>query len=386
MKEYMELYRDELLNNIIPFWMTYSKDSQFGGYLTSLDRSGTVYDTDKWIWLQGREVWAFATFYNKIEKRKEWLDMALHGAVFLEKFGKNEHGAYYFGLTRDGRPLVQAYNIFSDCFCAMGYGALASALPESGYAALAKATFEEILSRKDDPKGKFNKMIRATRPLKNFSLPMILCNLALELEHVLGTGFVDTLARSLADEILRDYFKPEYGCVLENVGPDGSFVDSFEGRLINPGHGIEAMWFLLDIGERLGDSGMISQCSKIILTTLEMSWDRTFGGIFYFMDVQAKPLLQLEYDQKLWWVHVEALVACAKAYRLTKDEKFKIWFDKIHEYTWDHFKDREHMEWFGYLNRQGAPLHTFKGGKWKGCFHIPRAFLKIWKTLEEGEK
>jgi len=229
-------------------------------------------------------------------------------------------------------------------------------------------------------------MIRATRPLKNFSLPMILCNLALELEHVLGTGFVDTLARSLADEILRDYFKPEYGCVLENVGPDGSFVDSFEGRLINPGHGIEAMWFLLDIGERLGDSGMISQCSKIILTILEMSWDRTFGGIFYFMDVQGKPLLQLEYDQKLWWVHVEALVACAKAYRLTKDEKFKIWFDKIHEYTWDHFKDREHMEWFGYLNRQGAPLHTFKGGKWKGCFHIPRAFLKIWKTLEEGEK
>lgn len=39
-------------------------------------------------------------------------------------------------------------------------------------------------------------------------------------------------------------------------------------------------------------------------------------------------------------------------------------------------------EWYGYLNRQGEVLLHLKGGKWKGCFHVPRALMEIWKTLE----
>ena len=89
MKNLAPLYRDELLNNVIPFWMKFSKDEQYGGYFTSLDRDGTVYDTDKWMWLQGREMWTFAAFYRHIEQRREWLDMAQHGAKFIQRFGSD---------------------------------------------------------------------------------------------------------------------------------------------------------------------------------------------------------------------------------------------------------------------------------------------------------
>ena len=382
MRHYAVQYKEELLDRVIPFWMNHSKDSIHGGYLTSLDRDGTVFDSDKWVWLQGREVWAFATFYNTIEKRREWLEMALHGAEFLQKHGRDDSGAYYFGLTRDGRPLVQAYNIFSDCFCAMGYGALAMALPKSEYGSVAKSVFESILARRDNPKGKYSKGVPGTRPLKNFSLPMILCNLALELESVLGTKYVDPLVRNLAKEIMRDYYKPDLGCILENVAPDGSFVDSFEGRTCSPGHGIEAMWFLMDIGERLGDAALIETATAVTLQTLERGWDKEYGGIYYFMDAKGKYPLQLEYDQKLWWVHVEALVACAKGYRITRNKKLASWFDRIHDYTWNRFKDPDYPEWFGYLNRRGEVLFPFKGGKWKGCFHVPRALFQVWKNLE----
>jgi N-acylglucosamine 2-epimerase len=383
MQAYSDQYRDELLNNVLPFWLTHSIDRECGGFLTSLDRDGTVFDTDKWVWLQGREIWTFAAMYSKVEKKQEWLDAALHGAEFLRRFGCDENGAYYFGLTRQGQPLVQPYNIFSDCFAAMAYGALAAADPAfKDYEKLAKSTMEAIIARRDDPKGRYLKQVSGTRPMKTFALPMILCNLAMELEGALGKAYVDKLVRDLADEIIRDYYKPDLGCILENTGPGGSFVDSFEGRLISPGHTNESMWFLMDIGERLGDKALIRKAADIVIRTMERGWDKRYGGLFYFMDIKGKSPMQLEADQKLWWVHFESLVACAKGFRLTGDKKLAAWFEILQKYTWDHFRDDKYPEWYGYLNRRGEVLFPIKGGKWKGCFHVPRALFQLWKTLE----
>jgi N-acylglucosamine 2-epimerase len=380
---YSAQYRDELLQRILPFWLKHSIDRECGGFLASLDRDGTVFDTDKWVWLQGREVWTFATMYRRVERKKEWLEAALHGAEFLRRFGHDDSGAYYFGLTRQGQPLVQPYNIFSDCFAAMAYGALAAADPAlKEYGDLAKSTMEAIIARRDNPKGKYLKLVPETRPMKTFALLMILSNLALELEGVMGKAYVDNLAKDLAGEILTNFYKSDLGCILEQTAADGSFVDSFEGRLISPGHTNESMWFLMDIGERLGDHALIRKAADIVIQTMDRGWDKKYGGIFYFMDIKGKYPLQLEADQKLWWVHLESLVACAKGYRLTGDEKLAVWFEILHKYTWDHFRDEKYPEWYGYLNRRGEVLFPFKGGKWKGCFHVPRALFQIWKTLE----
>jgi N-acylglucosamine 2-epimerase len=383
MEEYSILYRDELLQRIIPFWLDHSRDGTYGGYLTSLDREGRVYDTDKWMWLQAREVWMFATLYRQVEERPEWLDMARQGGEFLRRFGRDPGGAFYFGLTREGKPLVQAYNIFSDCFAAMAFGALAAIEPGSPYEQEAKRTFENILRRRDNPKGQYDKMVPGTRPLKSFAFPMILCNLAMELESVLGKDYVDGLTRQLAGEIIADYYKKEWGCILEHVAPDGSFVDSFEGRTVSPGHTTEAMWFLMDAGKRLADESLIRRAADITLEALDRGWDTKFGGIFYFLDVKGKYPLHLEWDQKLWWVHLESLIACATGYRCTGDERLLRWFERLHAYTWEHFRDPEYGEWYGYLNRRGEVLFPFKGGKWKGCFHVPRACLNLWRILEK---
>jgi N-acylglucosamine 2-epimerase len=116
---------------------------------------------------------------------------------------------------------------------------------------------------------------------------------------------------------------------------------------------------------------------------LEFGWDREYGGIFYFMDCKGAPPQQLEHDQKLWWVHLETLVALSKTYAHSQNPKALAWFEKVHEYTWNHFRDTVNGgEWFGYLNRQGQVHLPLKGGKWKGCFHVPRALMEIWKTLE----
>ena len=147
LRVFAEQYRKELVSSILPFWVENSPDRVNGGFFTCLDRTGKVFDTDKFIWLQGREVWCFSFMYANLEARPEWLEMALLGADFLEKHGRDADGNWYFSLTADGKPLVQPYNIFSDCFATMAFAALYKIKPEERYKKIALDTFENILRR-----------------------------------------------------------------------------------------------------------------------------------------------------------------------------------------------------------------------------------------------
>ncbi|MBR4242414.1 MAG: AGE family epimerase/isomerase [Bacteroidaceae bacterium] len=427
-RQLAELYRSELLDRVIPFWINKSQDTEFGGYFTCLDRDGSVYDTDKFIWLQGREVWMFSKLYNTVEPRQEWLDAAIQGAEFLRKYGHDGNLNWYFALDREGHPLVEPYNIFSYTFATIAFGQLSIALrkaplssPEgdtsvlssvlktieapSGavggaaslsdlYASIAKRTFDIVLSKTDNPKGRWSKASPGARAMKTFDLPMILCNVALEIEPILTSeapsgavggattfniqGFIDDCLH----EVMDVFYRPELGLIVEALGKDGNLVDCFDGRKLNPGHAIEAMWFVMDLGKRLGRPELIQKAVEICLQEVEYGWDKEYGGIFYFMDRLGKPRHELEWDQKLWWVHLETLISLIKGYQLTGDERCLIWFQRVHDYTWSHFRDPDYPEWYGYLNRQGEVLLPLKGGKWKGCFHVPRGLLNVWKILE----
>lgn len=380
-RDFYSLYSKSLTENVIPFWEKYSLDDVDGGYFTCLLRDGNVFDTDKFIWLQAREVWMFAKMFNEWEANPSWLKIAVHGADFLEKYGRNQEGDWYFSLRKDGKPLVSAYNIFSDCFAVMAFAQLAKASGEDRYAQIAIQSFERILQRQSNPKGKFSKAIPENRALKNFALPMILCNLALELESLSDTFDIESLIDTCVNEVMVDFYNREYDITLENVKPDGSFSDTFEGRCVNPGHVIESMWFIMDIAERRQDKPLMKLAVDRTIRTLSYGWDEKYGGILYFMDVKNYPPQALEWDQKLWWVHVETLIALLKGYHHTGDSRCLAWFDKVHEYTWSHFPDAEFGEWFGYLNRQGEVLLPLKGGKWKGCFHVPRGLFQCSKIL-----
>ena len=379
----IEKYRDELYHNVLPFWLENSIDEECGGYFTCLDREGKVFDTDKFIWLQGREVWMLSMLYNNVEKRPEWLDAAIKGGEFLKKYGHDGNFNWYFSTTREGKPLVEPYNIFSYTFATMAFGQLAKATGNKEYEEIALKTWNRILSKTDNPKGKWNKLHPGTRPLKNFALPMILCNLVLEIQHLLDDTMLKETTDKFLDEVLGQFMRPELdGLVVENVLADGTLCDCFEGRHLNPGHAIEAMWFIMDLGKRLGRPDLIEKAKNTALLMAEYGWDKEFGGIFYFMDLKGCPPQELEWDQKLWWVHIETMISMIKGYALTGDPRCLEWFRRVEDYTWSHFKDREYPEWFGYLNRRGEVLLPLKGGKWKGCFHVPRGLYQVWTTLK----
>ena len=151
------LYKSTLLNNVVPFWENHSIDQRYGGYFTCLARDGSVYDTDKFVWLQNRQVWLFSMLCNQLKEHKEkgpkekerWLAIAKGGADFLATHGRDDDGNWYFSLNREGQPLVQPYNIFSDCFAAMAFSQYALASGEEE----AKANRPTGLSQRPAPPG-----------------------------------------------------------------------------------------------------------------------------------------------------------------------------------------------------------------------------------------
>ena len=386
-KKLANRYKTELLDSVLPFWLNKSIDKEYGGYFSCLDRDGSVYDTDKFIWLQGREVWLFSMLCNKLGKKQEWLDAAIQGAEFLKKYGHNGDYDFYFSLTREGKPLVEPYNIFSNTFACMAFAQLAKATGSEEYAEISRRIFKRILERRGNPKGKWSKAVPGTRPMKDFALPMIICNMALEVEDIINDP--QQLEKTIDEcihEVLDVFYQPDLGCMLENVSSlDNSRLDCFEGREINPGHNLEALWFMMNLGIRRNDKALINKCVEISLSVIEKGWDKEYGGIFYFLDSKGAPQQKLEWDQKLWWVHIESAIAMIKGYQLTGNKKCLEWFEKLDEYMWSRFKDPLHPEWFGYLNRRGEMLLPLKGGKWKGCFHVPRGLFEIWQILEKCE-
>ncbi len=375
-KPYIERYEKELTGRVIPFWEKNCVDREFGGYFTSLDRDGSVYDTEKYMWMQWRVVYMFATFYMSEYRKDNYLDIAKQGFDFLTKHGKSEDGTYYFALNRQGEPSVAPYNIFSDCFAAMGAAALYQATGDAAYKAEADSAMQSYIRRMDNPKGRWEKSLPGRKKRLSLGHFMILANLGCVMKDCLGTSQYDADTERAVRTVMEKFWNPEFRVLFENVNTDGTFdLESCDGRFINPGHGLESMWFVLQYAEKLNDRKLIAQAADIIKGLFEFGTDKEYGGIYYFMDVLGKPHIELQWDMKLWWPHNEATIAALFAYRLTGDEYFLERFKEVDAYSFAHFRDPEFPEWYAYLNRRGEPTHQLKGGKWKTFFHLPRALF-----------
>jgi N-acylglucosamine 2-epimerase len=376
------VHRDLLLEDVVPFWTRHSPDRECGGFFTFLDEDGSVYGTDKPIWLQGRIAWLFARLCNAVEKREEWLELSRHGLGFLRRHGYDDDGRMFFLTTRDGRPLRKRRYVFSETFAAIAFAEYAKATGDAEAARMAAQTFDTAYRYHTTPGLLEPKEIQSTRPSKGHAMPMILLATANILREVDPRPIYDEVIDRSVREVFDHFCHPEFEALLETVGPNGEFIDTPEGRTMNPGHAIETSWFIMDIGRRRNDPALIEGGLRILDWMLRKGWDDRYGGILYFRDVLDRPSTQYEWDMKLWWPHTEALVACSMAYELTGDERWMEWYRKVHEWAFAHFPDPKHGEWYGYLHRDGTVSHRLKGNGWKGPFHLGRSALLCWRTFE----
>ncbi|WP_417737406.1 AGE family epimerase/isomerase [Rosistilla oblonga] len=379
--ELLATYRDGLLNDTLPFWIEHCVDRQHGGFMMSLDRDGSVIDTDKGVWQQGRFTWLLGELYNNVEPREEWLELAKHGARFLDAhcFDPSD-GRMWFHVTREGQPIRKRRYAFSESFAAIAYGELFKATGDEQYAQKAKQTFERFIDHNLNPRGVEPKFT-STRPSRGIGFPMITIATAQELRESIGLPDADDWIDRSIDDIRRFHLKEEIQCVMETVSPSGEIIDHFDGRQLNPGHAIEGAWFIMLEGKLRGDASLIQTGCRMLDWMWQRGWDQEHGGILYFVDVDGRPVQEYWHDMKFWWPQNEAIIATLMAHEFTGDSKYADWHTSIHDWAYSHFPDPEYGEWFGYLHRDGRISSQLKGGLWKGPFHMPRMQLTCWQLL-----
>ncbi|MBO7193541.1 MAG: AGE family epimerase/isomerase [Bacteroidaceae bacterium] len=378
-------YRDDLVNNIMPFWLKNGLDHVNGGVYTCVDRDGSLIDTTKSVWFQGRFAFVCSFAYNTIEKNPEWLAAAKSTIDFIEAHCFDTDGRMYFEVMADGTPLRKRRYVFSESFAAIAMAEYAKASGDMRYAEKALNLFKDIRKFVATP-GYMEPKYLPSLQAKGHSLVMILINTASRIRNVISDPVLDQqIDESIAS--LKDFMKPEFKALLEMVGTDGEFIDTINGRLINPGHCIETAWFLLEEAKYRGwDKELTEQALQILDWSWEWGWDKQYGGIINFRDCKNLPPQDYSQDMKFWWPQTEAIIATLYAYEATGDDKYLIWHKQISEWTYAHFPDEECGEWYGYLHRDGTVAQPAKGNIFKGPFHIPRMMVKSYELCKELTK
>lgn len=379
------VYRDGLLNDVVPFWLRHAVDREHGGVMTAVNRDGSRLDSDKGVWQQGRFAWLMGKLYNQVEAREPWLEQAEQTIQFIERHCFDpEDGRMWFHVTREGAPIRKRRYAYSESFAAIACGEYAKATGSDYYAAKARELFLRFIDHNLNPRGVTPKFTDV-RPTRGIGFPMIAMNTAQELRESIGLVEAnDWIDRSI--EAIRNFHvKEEIECVMETVGVDGQILGHFDGRTLNPGHAIEAAWFILQEGEYRQDDSLIRLGCRMLDWMWRRGWDAEHGGLLYFVDVHGLPVQEYWHDMKFWWPHNETIIATLMAYQLTGDPKYADWHQQVHDWAYRHFPDPEHGEWYGYLHRDGNISTPLKGNLWKGPFHLPRMQLTCWKLLESAE-
>lgn len=382
-EDYYNKISDILMNDFVSFWETHSVDKEYGGYLCGFDRDGELFYEDKSVWQQGRSLWMFSKLYNEFGKKQIWLEAAKSGYDFINKYCFSEDKHMYFRVTRDGKPLVLRRYYFSEAFAVMGYAEYYKATGLEEAKSRAIELYNLMVQYYTTPGYFPPKVNPETRSNKGHSIVMIMMNVSQCMREIDDNPIYDKMIDKALDAILNVFIKEDKKALLETVGKNGEFIDTPEGRFINPGHSMETAWFIMKEAIRRKDRNIMEKAIKVTEWSLTRGWDKEKDGIFYFVDLDNKPVLSLEWDMKLFWVHCEAMIALTYSYWYTKDEKYIKDFERIFEYVNKYFKDPGHPEWFGHLHRDGTPISYIKGSDWKGPFHNVRAFMVLSQLFEK---
>lgn len=376
-------YKKDLTENILPFWLKYGMDPVNGGVYTCVDRDGTLMDSTKSVWFQGRCGFIMSYAYNNIEKNSEWLNASKSCIDFIETHCFDTDGHMFFEVMADGTPLRKRRYVFSEGFAAIAMSEYSIATGDKTYAEKALKIFNSIITMMETP-GFLEPKYLPTLKSQGHSITMILVNTASRIRAAINDPMLtEKIDKSI--HALRTFFMhPEFKALLEMVGPNGEFIDNINGRLINPGHCIETAWFILEEAKHRGwQKDLVEMAITILEWSWEWGWDKEYGGIINFRDCKGFPQQDYSQDMKFWWPQTEAIIATLYAYQATGDEKWLERHKQISDWTYAHFPDEEFGEWYGYLHRDGTVAQPAKGNIFKGPFHVPRMMIRSYTLIQE---
>ena len=407
-----EQYRSTLLDDIVPFWEAHGVDRKRGGLMTCLTDDGVLMSDEKYTYSVARGLWTFSALYNRVEKRREWIDIARSTAAFLVEHGRDANGDWVYAMERDGRVKEGPVSIWSDTFACYGLIEYSRASKDARAFDIAVATLRRIrerTSRDDFDAIAPYKMTPGVITHGISMMEVVLSDEILRLIHpdagsarvrgsVKRLPDIEDIHTSAVDRVMRCHLDPG-GFLRENVRRDCSRMDTPEGRFVIPGHAVESMWKIMRSASRTGNetprrlypnagdpvNALIAEAAEVMRRHLEAGWDKEYGGIYYSLDTSgAEPNLP-DYPPwylKMWWSHTEALLGIILAYELARVDWAVEWYPRLQEYAFSRYPTGNGKDWHERLTREGKVMTETVGLPVKDFFHTPRMCMLVMESID----
>jgi len=379
----LRLYEAELLDNVIPWWMAHGIDRVFGGPLETITEDGRVAGTDKSVWSVGRALFIWSLLYNRIGRRHEWLRVADEIVELILPIGPRVGWVWPQTLRRNGTPGAPSLNIYNDGFVLMGLSEYIRATGRADAIDAAYATWESVRRRMVPANAQLAGEGGPGPNAASHGISMIFSLVCHELGMTLADAGILAAGRDHAQRVQDIFLDEDAGLVRELRGADGTNLDGPTGRSCVAGHAIESAWFGLHIFRDRNEAARLRRAVPQVRAHVEAAWDEECGGLFGSIDVESGEPFSPDAPKNMW-PHTEALYALLLCYEVTGESWCLEWYDRMHEWTWAHFPNREHGEWHRVVERDGSfPWGPEGPGPRprKEPFHLPRMLILTVELL-----
>lgn len=376
-------YLRHLRDDVLEWWLANGPDHEHGGVFTCWDNTGgQLVSTEKYTWSQGRWAWLASAVARAAPlldiDAAPWRDTAERTACFVRDQALLPDGTTAYVTDRHGAAGAHL-SVFADLFAALGFAGVAQ-LGEATWGELAERLLTSAATRI------YSGQFRAEPyPVPtghgSFALPMILVGVGTHVHRATGSAASARIVRDAAAEIETSF--RDGNDIAEMPGPENRLLT----RHRTPGHVLEALWFLYDARDLVGEWSR-DDLADIATHALTLGWDEEHGGLLRYVDRAGGPprgdhvgdgyedLVIRTWDTKLWWPHAEALYTTALL-------NLWDWHERLRAYTFDTFPAGPGREWVQIRDRLGEPLAETVALPVKDPFHIARALLLLVQLLHD---
>ncbi|AEF80691.1 putative N-acyl-D-glucosamine 2-epimerase [Leadbettera azotonutricia ZAS-9] len=409
-----------LRDKMIPFWLNRSIDTEWGGYLTSIDEKGIVSpDEPKFIVTQARMLWGFSALRKYVDPKDAARieNAARQGYQFLIKnFWDKEFGGFFWSTTKAGVCTDPGKLSYAQSFAIYALSEYALQFGDPEAREYAEKTFNAMqIYAADTLYGGYYENMQMDWSLAGNGM-YAGDRKSLDIHMHLMESFT-TLYKATQKEIHRRKLIEVINLILLRMADRekgygfNQFDISFKKipainiyrtwnaeretneRIDEPkdttsyGHNVELSWLLAVAYDALGTNpGKDSEImSRFLDHSIKYGYDNEYGGI-YRDGIADSPALVTD---KEWWQNFEAMTGYLNGYfRFGKED-----YLKHCENTWEFIKKHFLIEPFGesrqLLARKGESIIPTIGNPWKGIYHTGRALaecISIAEKIENGGK
>ena len=380
------------LSNILSYWMKYTPDEVYGGFVGRIDGNNQVVaNAPKGSVLNARILWSFSAAYN-LTKNADYLLYAERAYQYITQYIiDREFGGVYWSVDYEGKPLDTKKQVYASAFTIYGLSEYYVASGNEEAKTLAIELYELLVNKSFDIKntGYLEAFTREWQPIDDLRLSAKDANEKKTMNthlHVLE-GYTNLYCiwqneglklqiDILINNFLDHFIDPKtHHCLL--------FFDedwNSKSGLISYGHDIEATWLLQQSAEVISNDFLLQKIKTVNITITDVTLNGLDedGGLWYEYEPADDHLIK----QKHWWVQAEAIVGFYNTWQITGDEKYLAIVEKNWQYIKAKILDQNNGEWFWGRDENGEIMQgEDKAGLWKCPYHNSRACIEIIKRI-----